>query len=134
MVNDNSRLRSDLEQLELELQRHLQSHKQQMMETDSTISTLLKQKTTDESAIAGFVATIQELRNEKMQSASKMTSLSKDLEDSGKELVAACSKSESMVREEEYIVSMKELICVLRCCSGRFNNPLIPPSPCRLPR
>ena len=100
MMNDNAKLTKDLEELQLDLQHQLQSHKQQMTETEATINTLFKQKKTDEVAIAGFVASIQELRGEKVQREAKVQSLTQDLEDSGKELAAAVAKSDTMVRQK----------------------------------
>lgn len=100
MVNDNTSLRSEVDQLELELQSCLQSHKQQMQSAESSINTLLKQKATDDSAIAGLVASVQELRQERVQSDSRMGSLAQDLEESGKELSAAETMNEELVRME----------------------------------
>ena len=97
MVNDNSKLRGDLEQLELELQTHLQSHKQQMLASESTINTLLHQKAADEKAITGFVSTVQELRSERVRADSRILSLSRDLEESSRELAGAVAKSDRMV-------------------------------------
>ena len=96
-VNENARLRGEIEQLESELQTHLQSHKHRMEETENLINSLLQKKATDEAAIAGFVTTIQELRNEKIQDSSRINSLSHELEDSGKELAVAVSRSDKLV-------------------------------------
>lgn len=99
MVNDNSRLRSEVDQLELELQSRLQAHKQEMQSAESSINTLLKQKATEESAIAGFVASVQELRLGKVQSDSRIDSLSQDLVEAAKELTTAATRNEELVRE-----------------------------------
>ena len=96
-INENHHLHSEVEQLEGELQSHLQTHKQQMEKTELSLNTLLKQKSTDEAAIAGFVATIQELRGENTRDECRLLGLERELEESGKELSAAVSKNDTMV-------------------------------------
>ena len=68
-----------------------------MEEAEGTINTLLREKATDEAAIAGFVATLHELRQEKALGASRIVSLTRECEDSGKELEAAVSRNEELV-------------------------------------
>ena len=100
MVNSNSSLRNEVDRLELELKSQLVSHKQQMESAEGSLNALLKQKASDELAIGGLVTTIQELRGEKEEGSAKVTSLSRDLEDSGRELTAAVSRNDVLVRRE----------------------------------
>lgn len=97
LVNENSRLRGELERLEQDLQTRLHTHKQQLEGAESSINTLLQRQSTDEAAIAGLVSTVQELRGEKVQSAARVSALQKDLEESGRELTAAETKLEELV-------------------------------------
>lgn len=97
-MNENSRLRGEMEKLELDLQTRLHAHKQQLEGAESSLNTLLQRQSTDEAAIAGLVATVQELRGEKVQSAARVTALQRDLEESGRELTAAVTKWEELVR------------------------------------
>lgn len=96
-MNENLKLRGEVEKLEGELQNHLQAHKQQMEQTELTLNTLLRKKATDEAAIAGFVANIQELRSEKTMTECRLADLEQELEDSGKELGATLSKNDTLV-------------------------------------
>ena len=97
-MNENTRLHDEVEQLESELQTRLQTHKRHMEEAEGTISALLKKKATDEAAITGFVATIQELRSEKVKDESRVVSMTRELEDSARDLAAAVTKNGDLVR------------------------------------
>lgn len=97
MVNESCRLKSNIEQLEGELQSQLTQHKHELEEAEKTITSLLTRQSSDESAIAGLMSTIQELREESSKSEAKATSLSKEMEESSKELSAAASKIDVLV-------------------------------------
>lgn len=97
MMNSNSALRTEVDRLELELKSQLLSHKQQMETVESSLNALFKQKASDETAIGGLVSTIQELRSEKEEGSARVTSLTRDLEDSGRELTAAVSRNDVLV-------------------------------------
>ena len=96
-MNEKLRLIAEVEQLERELQTHLQTHKQRMEETDFSLNTLLRQKSVDEAAITGLVANIQELRGEKASMECRLVDLEREQEDSGKDLSAAALRNDSLV-------------------------------------
>ncbi len=125
MVTDNMALHQEVEQLELELQRRLQTHKQQLESTEVTLNALLKQKSTDESAIAGLVATVQELRQEREEGSSRVASLDRELEESGKELVAVVARSEALV-SELLLYNYRSRIGLPRGDSTELPHSLIP--------
>lgn len=97
VVNENATLRGKVEELESELQSQLRLHKRQMEETESAMNSLLKRQSTDEAAIAGFMATIQELRGANVTSEAKVASLRQEVEESRKELMNTTAKLDQMV-------------------------------------
>ena len=97
VVNENSTLQGKVEELESELQTQLRLHKKQMEETEAAMNSLMKRQSTDEAAIAGFMATIQELRGSSAMSEAKVASLRQEVEESRKELHKTTSKLEQMV-------------------------------------
>ncbi len=96
-VNENLQLRTEVSKLEEELQSQLQSHKQQMEETELTLNSLLKKKTSDEAAIASLVTNIQELRADKIKVECRLADLEKELEESRKEVDETSSNSDALV-------------------------------------
>lgn len=97
MVSENSKLKSEVEQLETELRSQLTTYKQELEQADVTINCLMKRQTSDETAITGFMSTIQELRGACTTSEAKAISLSKEVEDSNNELSAAAVKIDQLV-------------------------------------
>ena len=97
-MKENTSLRSELEKLEGELQTHLQDNKQHMEQAELALGSLLKKKAADEAAIAGLVSSIQELREEKARSECRLADLERELEESGREMAAAASSGEKLVR------------------------------------
>ena len=97
IVNENSKLKSEVEQLEAELGSQLTLHKQELEDTEKTITSLMTRQAADEAAIAGFMTTIQELREEFSKSEARAVSLSREVEDSSRELTEAAVKIDQLV-------------------------------------
>jgi len=97
-MKENTSLRSELEKVEGELQTHLQENKRRMEEAEFALGSLLKKKAADEAAIAGFVASMQELREEKAKLECRLADLERELEESGREMAAGASDGEKLVR------------------------------------
>ncbi len=97
MVNESSRLKSDVDRLEAELRSQLTLHKHELEEAEKTITSLLARQSSDESAITGLMSTIQGLREESSKGEAKAASLSKEVEDSGEELSIAAAKIDELV-------------------------------------
>ena len=97
VVNENSCLRGKVEQLESEVQSQLRVHKQQLEETEAAMNSLMKRRTTDETAISGFMSTIQELRSTNARGEAKVASLQQEVEESRKELQNTASKVDQLV-------------------------------------
>ena len=102
IVNENSKLRSEVKQLEAELGSQLTLHKQELEDTEKTITSLMTRQAADEAAIAGLMTTIQELREESSKSEAKAVSLGKEVEDSNRELTEAAAKIDQLVRVSLY--------------------------------
>ena len=97
IMNENSNLRGKVEELEGELQSQLSTHKKQMEETEAAMNALLKRQSTDEAAISGFMATIQELRSANVVGVAKATSLRQEVEESRKEMQRTATKMDQLV-------------------------------------
>ena len=97
IVNENSKLKSEVEQLEAELGSQLTLHKQELEDTEKTITSLMTRQAADEAAIAGLMTTIQELREESSKSEARAVSLGKEVEDSNRELTEAAAKIDQLV-------------------------------------
>ena len=108
-MNENSKLKSEVEQLEAELGSQLTLHKQELEDTEKTITSLMTRQAADEAAIAGLMTTIQELREESSRTEARAVSLSKEVEDSNRELTEAAVKIDQLVR-----VLLLHLYSVLR--------------------
>ena len=97
VMEENSHLKSEVEQLEADLQTQLRSRKKQLEESEVTINSLLRRQATDESAISGLMSTVHELRSANSTSESKNTSLSKEVDDSKGELNTAALRIDELV-------------------------------------
>jgi uncharacterized coiled-coil protein SlyX len=69
-----------------------------MESAEASINTLLRQKATDEEAIAGLMSTVRELRQSRGTNEAKISSLTQDLEDTGKELAVTAAQLVKLVR------------------------------------
>ena len=108
VVNENSSLRVKVEQLETELESRLREHKQQMEETEVAMNALLKQQSTDEAAISGFMSTIQELRRTNTTGEAKIASLRQEVDESRRELQKTTSKIDQLVYMMEFFRAEKK--------------------------
>ena len=97
MVSENSKLKSEVEQLETELRSQLTTYKQELEKAEVTINSLMTRQSSDEAAITGFMTTVQELRGACATSEAKAISLSKEVEDSNNELSSAAVKIDQLV-------------------------------------
>ena len=97
-MTENSKLKSEVEQLKAELGSQLALHKQELENTEETIASLMARQATDEAVIAELRTTNHGLREKSSLSEARAMSLSKEVEDANSKNTQATTKIDQLVR------------------------------------
>jgi len=97
MLDDNSRLKTEVEKLDAELRTQLTEHKKELESAEKSISSLLARQSSDEAAMASMMTTMQELKETASQSNDKAMLLSRELEESNTALTNTSETIDNLV-------------------------------------